>query len=45
MTQGRPSTAVWFCPVACYPKPHATRKPCRLCCGWTADPRKHRITN
>ena len=45
MTFGQDSQAKWYCPVACYPKPTELRKPCRLCCGWTADPRKHVITN
>lgn len=38
---GRAPTTAWTCPSGCYRKRHVTRKPCRLCCGYTADSGKH----
>jgi hypothetical protein len=32
------STTQWYCESGCFHKQgHVTRKPCRLCCGYTGD--------
>lgn len=39
--RGPISRAVWFCATGCRKETGPNRQPCRLCCGFTPDIRKH----